>query len=170
MIMSEKLSRVLLWVEFVPLILVTALTGIVSALVLPDIRSAETGTLLGLTAVALGAVAVWRIAIGFLQGGAAKLHALSFFWWSGALLGVLVGLLALLSLLSPDAERFSALGDGFCVLVFGLLLVLPFLHLGCEAWLRGVPGPVTSSESPATPPDVSATPTPSATAGDSQVK
>ena len=93
--------------------------------------------LLVLGACALSVVCLWRIVFCRYGGGVAGLRRLPFVWWAGAVLGALITVAALASsFLVPPSPPYSALAEVrglFDILVFGFPLIVPLVHLGCEA-------------------------------------
>lgn len=136
--MTAQRSRALLLGEMVvlmiPLSLLLALVFIFS---LPQFRySIARAPIVVLATSMFSVVCLWRIGFCFLSGGAAALRALSFTWWSGAVLGAFIALAALASQLAPASPPYSAWAEfreRFDHLTLGLPLIAPLLHLGYEA-------------------------------------
>lgn len=85
-------------------------------------------------------VCLWRMVFRFYSGGAAGLRALSFAWWSGAVLGAFIATGALASWLAPKSPPYSYWGEfreRFDLLALGLPLLAPLVHFGFEALFRG---------------------------------
>jgi hypothetical protein len=143
--MPKTLSRWLLAIELVfiagpvsvLLLLFACMDAPAQAWRYPDLHHFA---VLGLALVALaGLTAGWVLGLSFVARGNDGLRSRHGAWWALASAGGMLALAALASNLAPPSADYSELWwfrQDFGMFALGLLLLLPFLHLGIER-LRG---------------------------------
>ncbi len=136
--MPQRLSRILLAVEAVviclpltALFLFAGLPSVVYGIVhTPNVDT--TAEVAAAVVILGGLLCGWRLLVAFVLSGSALLQRVALFWW---VVPAICGVLALIdtvyaftaTVIEPSALHQFA---------WGIPLVIPFVHLACERWLR----------------------------------
>jgi hypothetical protein len=84
-------------------------------------------------------VCLWRLVIRFFSKGGSGLRKVSRYWWAGAGFGSVIAIAACVSWLAPASPEYTPWAEfreDFNRLALGLPLLVPFVHLTCEAMCR----------------------------------